>query len=190
MIKAVIFDCFGVLVGRGFDETYRLAGGDPVEDRDFIADVLGEANLGHISQDEFHERMTSQLGISLEDYEAAVAKAEQPNQELLDYIATLHRDYRTAVLSNVNAGVLEKKIDKAVLASHFDSLILSGELGVAKPDPQIYELAAGKLGVHTSECVFTDDHQHYCDGAEAVGMKSILYQDLHQFKTDLEKILK
>lgn len=189
MIKAVIFDCFGVLVGRGFDETYRLAGGDPVKDREFIADVLGEANLGHISQDEFHERMTSQLGISLEEYEAAVAKAEQPNEELIEYINGLHEKYGTAVLSNVNKGVLERKIDSDILASHFDALILSGELGVAKPDPQIYELAAGKLGVEPSECVFTDDHQHYCEGAEAVGMKSILYKDFGQFKADLEQML-
>lgn len=92
MIKAVIFDCFGVLVGRGFAETYKAAGGDPVADHDFIEDLLGQANLGLINQAEFHERLTKHLGLSLADYRRVVEESERQNVPLLHYINDLAID--------------------------------------------------------------------------------------------------
>lgn len=189
MIRAVIFDCFGVLVGRGFDETYRLAGGDPVRDHAFIEDTMGEANLGLISDEEFDEQIAKQLGITLSAFEAVLEESEKPNEPLLDFVAELHANYKTAVLSNVNKGVLEHKLPAEVLTSHFDTLVLSGELGVAKPDPRIYHIAAEKLGVGLEECVFIDDKEAFCEAARAVGMRAVCYKHFEQARGDLERIL-
>jgi putative hydrolase of the HAD superfamily len=189
MIKAVIFDCFGVLVGRGFEETYRIAGGDPVKDRQFINDVLGQANLGLIDDQAFHDQMTGQLGISLSEWRHATITAEQPNQELLEYIKGLHADYKTAVLSNANRGVVERRIGGHWLEACFDELIVSADIGMVKPDPQIYSYAADKLGVEPSECVFIDDKTVFLEPAEAYGMKTVLYQTFDQAVADLKKIL-
>lgn len=189
MIKAIIFDCFGVLVGRGFEETYQLAGGNPVKDSNFIKDTLGQANLGLMSQDEFHAQMSHKLGVSMDHYQQAVAQAEQPNQELLEYIDSLHKNYKTAILSNANAGVLERKISPTVLANTFDALIVSAEVGITKPDSRIYELAAERLALAPANCLFVDDKEHYCEAARAAGMQAILYKSLPQLKTELQKIL-
>lgn len=189
MIRAIIFDCFGVLVGRGFAETYRLAGGDPLKDAQFIEDTLGQANLGLLPESEFHQAMSEKLGISEAEFHEAMTKAELPNQELLTYIARLHKTYKTAVLSNANIGVLERKIDPEVLRSTFDAIVISAEVGRVKPDPEIYELAAQKLGVQPADCVFIDDHGSYCQAAEAVGMRTILYRSFTQFQADLESEL-
>jgi putative hydrolase of the HAD superfamily len=190
MPKAIIFDCFGVLVGRGFDETYRVAGGDPVKDKDFIADLLGRANLGLISQQDFHDEITERLNISLNKYYTAVRSAEQPHFELLEYIEELHKHYKTAVLSNANVGVVERKIGESWLKRCFDVSIISAEVGVMKPEPRIYEMAAEKLGVVVDECVFIDDRKVYCEAAQQVGMQAILYKNLVQLKHDLEELLK
>lgn len=189
MIRAIIFDCFGVLVGRGFDETYRLAGGDPVKDHTFIEDLLGQANLGLISSTEFHQVLTSRLGISLEEYTVAVSQAEQPNIQLLEYIEKLRPRFRTAVLSNANVGVVERRVGEEWIKRCFDTMVVSAEVGIVKPDARIYELAAEKLGVKPSGCVFVDDREGYCAAARELGMQAIWYKDFAQFRAELEELL-
>ena len=76
MVKAVIFDCFGVIVGQGFGHTYRAAGGDPERDRDFIVDMLNRSDRGLISDDEFRSGMAGQLGLSPREWHQAVLAAE------------------------------------------------------------------------------------------------------------------
>lgn len=189
MIKAVIFDFFGVLVGDGFDTTYRYAGGNPDKDKSFIEDLLEKANRGEITVDEFREKICQHLNISTDEYQVSIVRAEQVNYELLDYIKMLRKKYKTAVLSNVNKGGLERRIERKILDEHFDVLIVSGEVGYIKPELEIYALTAAKLDVKPAECVFIDDRTGYLKGAREVGMKTILYKDFVQLKTELEKYL-
>lgn len=188
MIKAIIFDCFGVLVGTGFNDTYREAGGDPVKDKEFIHDTLNASNIGAISGQEMSKMMAEKIGISVDQWREAVDKAEQPNKPIFDYIAELRKSYKTAVLSNVNKGTLERKMSPEQIAL-FDVVVASAEVGMMKPDAEIYRYTAEKLGVSSQECVFTDDIQDYCDGAEAVGMTAILYTDFVEVKQKLEALL-
>jgi putative hydrolase of the HAD superfamily len=189
MIKAIIFDCFGVLVGRGFEETYRIAGGDPVKDRQFIENILGQANLGMITDDAFHDAMMGQLGISLAEWRHATITAEKPNEELLTYIKTLHGKHKTAILSNANRGVVERRIGSAWIEDCFDVLVVSADVGMIKPDSAIYHHTVNLLGVETDECVFVDDKTIFTNTAQELGMKTVLYQDFNQAKAELEAIL-
>lgn len=189
MIKAIIFDCFGVLVGRGFRETYRIAGGDPIKDEDFIEDSLGQANMGYITHQEFYEQIAGRIGITVEAFQAAVERAEQPNEELLSYIEELHKSYKTAVLSNANRGSLDRRFGQEKLDELFDTVVVSADVGMVKPDPEIYELVASRLGVLPSESVFTDDQEGYCHAAQALGIQTVHYKTFDQFKTELEQIL-
>jgi putative hydrolase of the HAD superfamily len=189
VIKAIIFDCFGVLIGRGFSETYRLAGGDPVKDAEFLTDVLGQASMGLISHSQFHAQIAEKLHITPDEFVAAQARAELPNEELLSYIGELHKTYKTAVLSNANRGSLDRRFGRERLNSLFDAVVVSAEVGMVKPDPAVYKLTADRLGVPLSECVFTDDQAGYCEAAGALGMPSITYRNFEQFKADLKEIL-
>jgi putative hydrolase of the HAD superfamily len=176
-------------VGRGFDETYHYAGGDPEKDQDFIEDLFDRTNLGKISEDEFRQAIIDRIGIKPQAYDLAVRESEQPNYELLEYIKTLRSKYKTAVLSNANVGVLDRKINPKWLNDCFDELIVSAEVGFMKPSPEIYKLTAKKLVVDLDECVFIDDKTVYCDGATALGMKAIWYRDFPQMKKKLEILL-
>ena len=55
--------------------------------------------------------------------------------------------------------------------------MISGDVGLHKPQPEIYELGAERLGVPIGACVFVDDLQENVAGAEAVGMAAILHRD-------------
>lgn len=76
----------------------------------------------------------------------------------------------TALLSN-SWGLSAYPFDR--LAGTFDTLVLSGEVGLRKPDPRIYELASARVGVAPAACVFVDDLQRNVTAAEQVGMQGI-----------------
>lgn len=189
MIRAVIFDFFGVLVGDGFDSTYRFAGGNPDEDKSFIESLLEQANRGEISLDDFRNKICQQLGISVDDYQKAINKAEHINYQLLNYIKELKPKYKTAILSNVNKGGLERRIDRQELDKHFDQMIVSGDVGYIKPELEIYHLTVRRLGVNPNECVFIDDRAGYVNAAKELGMRGIVYNDFDSMKKELENYL-
>jgi putative hydrolase of the HAD superfamily len=189
MIKAIIFDCFGVLVGKGFEQTYRTAGGDPLRDRLFIEDTLGKANLGLISDSEFRASMARQVGISPIHWSQAVKSAELLNTDLLVYISELRGTYKTAILSNANRGVLERKIGTEWLEKDFDEIVVSAEVGIAKPDPRVYQLIIDRLKVPPQECLYIDDRESFLDAARELGMEGLLYKNFSQIKRSMHELL-
>ena len=58
----------------------------------------------------------------------------------------------------------------------FDDVVVSAEVGLAKPDPEVFRLAARRLGLPPAECVFVDDWDVNVGAAREVGMAAILYR--------------
>jgi HAD superfamily hydrolase (TIGR01549 family) len=150
---------------------------------------VDQANRGFFSSEELAIQIAQRFNLSVGEYRARVEQGEVKDQVLLDYIVTLHKTYKTAMLSNVPRGSLKRRFGKGELGRYFDAVVISGETGYAKPDPEAYLVTAERLEVHIEECVFTDDRQHYLDGAQAVGMHSILYRNFVQFRVELEALL-
>jgi len=71
----------------------------------------------------------------------------------------------------------------------FDETVISGDVGLHKPQPEIYELACERLGVEPADCVFVDDLRENVAGAEAVGMEAILHRDSTATVRRLEELL-
>ena len=71
----------------------------------------------------------------------------------------------------------------------FDETVISGDVGLHKPQPEIYELACERLGVEPADCVFVDDLRENVAGAEAVGMEAILHRDSAETVRRLEELL-
>ena len=83
------------------------------------------------------------------------------------------RGVRTAVVSNCDHAT-RPIVDDLGLANEVDAIVLSFEVGVAKPDPGIYRAALSAVGARPEEAVFVDDQAWYCEGAEALGIRSFL----------------
>ena len=106
------------------------------------------------------------------------------------YIGELKgRKYKTGVISNVGHGFVEQVFVDYKTDDYFDAMILSSDVGVVKPDPMIYGLAAEKLGVLPQECVFIDDLEKNVKGAEDAAMKGILYKSVGKLREELEPLL-
>lgn len=187
MIKAIIFDCFGVVLTDGFDEAYRSAGGDPDKDRDFIIRTHQASNSGKIpsSIPVFAEH----LGLTETAWYEVVNKDRTINHALLDYAKELRGKYKVAMLSNIGQAGVKRFFEPGFIEQYFELIVESGAIGYAKPEAGAYEYVADKLGVRYDECVMIDDRPEYVEGAEAVGMKGVLYQDLKRLKTELDLLL-
>lgn len=68
----------------------------------------------------------------------------------------------------------------------FDCTVISGEVGLRKPDPEIYQLTARRLGLPPQECVMVDDFAANVRGAVAVGMVGVLHRSVEQTVAELE----
>ncbi len=187
MIKAIIFDCFGVVLTDTFDAAYRSLGGDPDKDRKKIKEILWLSDKGQVrSATMFAEH----LGVAESSWLTAVSSGREINQELLDYIQkSLRPQYKVGMLSNVGKGRLPEIFGGGFLDQYFDQIVASGDVGFAKPEARAYEIAAEGLEVRLDECVFTDDRQEYIEGAQSVGMHTILFKDTEQFMRELEGLL-
>ena len=75
------------------------------------------------------------------------------------------------------------------IAAAFDAIVISAEVGVAKPDAKIYHIILDRLGVAPAEAVFVDDFSENVAGARAVGMRAIRFQNSRQVRADLDQIL-
>ena len=91
---------------------------------------------------------------------------------------------RTALLSN-SWGL---DYDRADWAALFDTVVISGEVGLRKPEPAIYRLASERLGARPEECVFVDDLIHNVRGAVEAGMVGVHHTDPGTTLAELEAL--
>jgi epoxide hydrolase-like predicted phosphatase len=136
-------------------ELRRLETGeaDPAEFERRFADLLGTAPAGLI------EGLFAGLGPA-EAMIAAVRRAREGGVP-------------TGLVSN--SWVMDHYTDE--VRALFDALVISGEVGLHKPQPEIYLLAAERIGAEPASCVFVDDLRENCEGAERVGMTAVLHRD-------------
>lgn len=188
MIKAVIFDCFGVLV-RGSLEPFieRHFGADP-DNQKAIRHLDHLASRGVLTEAEYREKVAEITGLSVE--QVIVELDQNPvNEPLITFIRDeLKPSYKIGFLSNAYDNWLNH-LFTAEQQQLFDSVVLSYDVQLAKPDPRIYHLAAERLQLEPGDCVFVDDIAEYCRAAEQVGMYAVQYQSFDQFKSELETIL-
>lgn len=190
MIKAIIFDCFGVLLGNAYKihlaEVERV---DPERAKEIRA-INHASDMGILTREETAEHISALFEMEPEEFLEEQNQMEIPNQELLDYIATLKPHYKIGMLSNINSrDRLSIRFAPGQLDAHFDTIVASGDEGYVKPQPEVYEIAATRLGVLPTECVFIDDIAEFCEGARLVGMQAIQFITTNQAITDLNALI-
>ncbi len=186
-IKAIVFDCYGVLVGDGMPAFIEEQVRDSETKRQ-IWEADDAVNRGEKTVLEFFEFLAKKVDMTVGQV-AQTLDVNHVNQRLVEYIAReLKPSYKLAILSNISGDILDELIGKDNRAL-FDAETLSYKVGAVKPQPPIYEHCLRQLGVGAEESVFIDDKEHYCDGARRVGMRAIHYKNFDDFKQKLEEML-
>ena len=190
MIKAVIFDFFGV-VGMStyslISEKYNLT----AEQNKQISDLHKAYDNGFIDHEYFLKQYAD---IASVDYNIFIKdfydseKRTQVSLPVLDFALELKsKGYKIGLLTNVDSQQYEHIVKP--IASNFNVVLASFMVGIAKPETKIYLLVAKELGFDESECILIDDLQANCEGARSAGMLSIKFDSLEQVKEDLKQLL-
>jgi len=186
-IKAIIFDCFGVLY---VDAKQSLLETLPADRALELADVNQQGNYGLLNRDEYLQSVATISGKSVAEVEAFIESEHRFNKVLGDYIVSdLHSQYKIGMLSNIGRGWVDSFFDQHQIHGLFDAVVLSGDEGITKPHPRIFEIMAERLGVKPYECIMIDDLEPNCAGADVVGMKAIQYRSNDQVIAELKKLL-
>lgn len=188
MIKAVIFDCFGVLAQDGwlpFRKKYFTSKQTKFAD---ATDLNRQTNAGLITYKDFLQKMGEAAGISAEQARKEI-EDNPANRQLLEFIRNeLKPLCKIGMLSNASAYFLDEFFTTEQIAL-FDEIVLSYQVGATKPDPATYQTTANRLGVLPEECIFIDDQLAYVDAAQRLGMKGILFEDTDETIAKIEEII-
>ena len=195
--EGLLIDFGGVLTSNVFESFAafcRAEGLDPdtvrdrfMEDR-AARDLLGELEEGRIANADFEARFAPMLGVA--DHEGLIARLfarMQPDEAMFDAVAAARRaGVRTGLVSNSWG---DEAYDRSRFDELFDALVISGEIGIRKPAPEIYALAAERLGLEPERIVFVDDLAGNLKPARAIGMATVLHRDAGTTLAELEEHL-
>ena len=187
-LRAVLFDLGGVLVrteyqaprqhlaerfGMDYDDMDRIVFGGGANGS------AARATLGEISEEEHWLNVMKVLKRPASECERIRAEfyaGDVIDRTILDFLRSIKPKYKTGLISNAWSGlrnyILREKFDDA-----FEYMIISAEVGAAKPDPKIFQIALEQLQVKANEAVFVDDFVENIEACKKVGMKGILFKD-------------
>jgi len=101
--------------------------------------------------------------------------AQGPISANLDLARGLRGRYKLSVLSNADMS-LRERLQRDGLLPLFDDVVISAEVGLAKPEAAVFRMAAERLGLPPAECVFVDDWDKNVEAAREVGMCAVLFR--------------
>jgi len=173
------------MLGEAFEALYVREGVHPLHELEcgrmseaaFVSGLqraLSEASGQEVALTGFDELLTDLL----------------PNEPMIELMASLRAEgYRMALLTNNVREWEQRWRALAPIDEIFEVVVDSAFVGMRKPDAEIYELCMARLGVTAAECLFVDDREDNCAGAEAVGMRAVLYRDAEQAVEEIRAAL-
>ena len=200
-IRAVLFDLGGVIVRTEYQAPRQHLAESLGMDYDDIDKIVfgggtngsaARATLGQISEDEHWlnvMKILKQPASENERIRAEFFAGDIIDRTLLDFLRSIRPKYKTGLISNAWSGlrnyILREKFDDA-----FEYMIISAEVGAAKPDPKIFQIALEQLQVRANEAVFVDDFIENIEACQKLGMKGIHFRDIESTMKQLKALLK
>ncbi len=196
-LRAVFFDLGGVIVRTEYQAPReRLAERLNMTYEDiskvvFEAETARKASIGEVSVEEHWLAVTRKLRIPASEVESIRMEffaGDVIDRDLLDFIRSLRTRYKTGIISNA-WGDLRDYIVKNQFDDAFDTIVISAEVGMMKPQPEVYQLALKQAQVEADEAAFIDDMPKNIEAANALGMHGIVFHDPAQARENLRALL-
>jgi len=191
-IKAIVFDVGGVLSKDMIDTKLMDLAASYGLDADALLAVKSQyrdlADLGEISDREFWIRILNHFGVQATDEDTEIDSYLVLVEETLDIARSLSGRYRTAILSNDSKEMSEIRRRKFGFDDTFSPIVISGHVGVKKPDVRIYNALIEKLGIPAEECLFIDNRLENVKAAQSVGIRTILFESAGQLRRGLQDL--
>ncbi|MDQ0193324.1 HAD family hydrolase [Paenibacillus wynnii] len=203
-VQAIIFDLDNTLMDR--DYTFRSFSTQFVQDllghlepeaaEQVVEEMILRDADGYRDKDGFFEELSQvlpwQTHVTAADIRAYYDEKYAGHGAVMKHAETIlnycrDRGYILGLLTNGKKDIQHAKIDLLSLRHHFKDIVISAEVGISKPDPEIYQLALERLGVDAAHTLFIGDHPvNDIWGAGKAGMKGIWLRRNHIWDDHLD----
>jgi len=182
-MKAIILDMYGVIVKQtGDDFVPYVQRTFPELKPEEIYTPWFKADVGELTSLEVWEAIGFQG--DLEKIEIEYLDTIELNEDFLDFIYTIRKQYKLAIISNDSSRWSKYLREKFDINKYFDVISISGDLKIQKPDERIFQLTLEHLGCEAEDCFYVDDREGNLEAASKVGMKTILFNSRNVQYTD------
>jgi len=206
-LRALIVDYGGVLTSSLQDTMTAWCDADSIDYEDFRAamkDWLGTPSDGQAVTNPVHALERGEIEVADFERELAARLTTHDGRpvEAEGLLARMFTGFspqppiaqavRLAKQAGVTTGLLSNSwgndYPREGWTEMFDDVVISGEVGIRKPDPEIFTLAAQRLGMAPAQCVFVDDLAPNVRGAVEVGMVGVHHVTPEQTLDELEAL--
>lgn len=196
-IKAVFFDLGGVILRTEYQAPRQhLAERFGMDYDDIDKIVFGSssavrASVGEIDEEEHWRNVMKVLKLPAGEYERVREEffaGDVLDHSILNFLRSIKPRVRIGLISNAWSG-LREYIQREKFDDAFHHMVISAEVGVAKPDPRIYHIALEQLQVGPKEAVFVDDVLENIEACEQVGMRGIHFKSPETTLKQLKDLL-
>jgi epoxide hydrolase-like predicted phosphatase len=194
--RGLLIDYGGVLTTNLFDSFRAFCESEGLEPeavgRRFredraCRDLLIGLETGALPEEQFEPQFAAALGVTAPGLIERLFAGSSPDPAMLNAVLGARRaGVRTGLISN-SWGT--RRYDRAKLAELFDGVVISGEVGMRKPAPEMYTLGAERIGLQPEQCVFVDDLAFNLKPAAALGMATVHHLTAEQTVPELERLL-
>jgi putative hydrolase of the HAD superfamily len=166
----VAFESFCTAEGLAPDAVRQLFRTDPA-----ARELLAGLEDGSLPDADFEARFAALIDVPAHDLIERMLGGAGPDTAMVEAVRSARRQgIRTGLISN-SWGV--GRYDRTLLAELFDGVVISAEVGIRKPAPEIYELGARAVGLAAEDCVYVDDLPGNLKPARALGMTTLHHRD-------------
>jgi HAD superfamily hydrolase (TIGR01509 family) len=196
-IRAVFFDFGGVIMrteyqaprqhlAERFDMEY-----EEIERIVFNSETALRASVGEIPEEQHWAGVMSRLRLPVSEaasFRDAFFGGDVIDRELVNFIRSLRGRFHTGLISNAWSGLREFLGRQSILDA-FETVIISAEVEVAKPEARIFAIALERAGVRAQEALFVDDVRENIQACEEAGLRGLLFRDPAQARAELNHLL-
>lgn len=195
IIDTLVFDLFGVLIAFDNDRVYaRLAAHcqRPAEALPRLNGLMARTDIitGKLSMPVIHRELVESHGFTLDfgAFERAwLEPYHWPMEGMRELLGGLSARYQLGLLPNIDGYYWPIVRASQPELERFDALLLSCELGLAKPDPEVFHRVCRRMNTAPERCYFIDDTRANVDAASAMGFHTHCFRGVESFERALRE---
>lgn len=185
MYKVVIFDFFDVIHRDPYKAWLSKHG---IIDKTEYDAAMEPVDKGEIKIADFHKTIQVLSGRPLEEIIKDFKNNDLLDEEMIPYIKKLAEKYKVGLMSNAGSEEIRPLLAENNYEDIFHHIMISGETGLIKPNPEAFKNVLENLDVQAEEAIFVDDSEKNILAANDLGITSVLYENFSKMKADLEKL--